>query len=107
EGRHVRGGERRAQQITLEPRAALRLEERPLRLGLDAFRHHIEAQAAAERQDRLHLRRLLLPRRQLGDQRAVDLEPAEAERADAADREVPGAEGVWRARAPAQARPTP
>jgi 15-cis-phytoene synthase len=53
EGGDVGGGEGRAEQVALQAGAAVRLEEGALGLRLDALRHHLEAEAAAQAEDGL------------------------------------------------------
>src|SRR5690349_21665176 len=94
-------GLRRAEQEALADLAAELQEELALRLVLDPFGDHLHAERACEREDRAHDcagTRIARRARELGDERAVDLERLQRELMQIRERGVAGAEIVERDR---------
>ena len=94
--REVGGGHRPADEVALGLVAAPGREQRPRLDGLDALRHDLQAEPAAEVDQRVHDRVVAVVAREPHDERAVDLERVDVELAQVPERGMPGPEVVER-----------
>ena len=76
--------------------AAGPVQELDLTFGLNAFRHHLEVQAARECNDRFHDCRVIAVRRHMVDEGAIDLERVQREALQVAQAGITGSEVVER-----------
>ena len=79
---HLGGGTRTAEQIALRLRAAFPAQQVELRVGLDAFGRRDDAEALAKAGHRADDRHRIVARRQLADERTVDLDLVKGNCAD-------------------------
>src|SRR5262249_3291135 len=85
---------RAADEIALHLVAGFGRQERELRLGLDALRHHRQLEAAAQTDDRADDRRRLRIVLEIGDEGLVDLDLVERKGLQIGQRRIAGAEIV-------------
>jgi len=90
------GGQRHREPVTLPVGAAQFEQQRALLLGLDALGGGFDAEARAERRDRLDDHGRVAVTVDVLDEGTVDLDLVERERAQVAERRIAGAEVVHR-----------